>query len=61
MNAGHLFTASQWRITVLSLRRSFEVTLVPLRQILMAFNVGSHSFYGDYDQVGFQFDILIPN
>ncbi|KAL0275112.1 UNVERIFIED_CONTAM: hypothetical protein PYX00_003074 [Menopon gallinae] len=50
-SAGIYFTEDQWNIAVLALHRACDVTLTPIRQLVMAFSSGSQSFYGDANQI----------
>lgn len=51
MSVGAYFSDDQWNVASLALHRACDITLTPLRQLMMAFTAGSHSFYGDSNQV----------
>lgn len=51
MSVGSYFSDEQWNVASLALHRACDITLTPLRQLMMAFTAGSHSFYGDSNQV----------
>ena len=51
LSAGPVLTPDQWQITCLALHRACSVSLHSLKQLMVAFCPGSHSFYGDLSQV----------
>jgi len=51
LNCGAVLTESLWWLAAQSLRRAFDLTLYPLRQLMMPFHENSDNFYGDVGQV----------
>ena len=44
-------TESMWWVSADAVRRAFDVTLYPLRQLMTPFHDSSENFYGDVGQV----------
>jgi len=44
-------TESMWWLSAQAVRRAFDVTLYPLRQLITPFHNSSENFYGDVGQV----------
>ncbi|KAG8234274.1 hypothetical protein J437_LFUL006519 [Ladona fulva] len=51
LTAGPLLNREQWSVACLAIHRACAVSLHSLRQLMVAFNAGSHNFYGDVGQV----------
>jgi brefeldin A-inhibited guanine nucleotide-exchange protein 3 len=51
LSAGPVFTSEQWEIACLALHRACTISVTSLQQLIVAFNMGSQSFYGDLAQV----------
>jgi len=51
LNCGRVMTESMWWSSAQSVRRAFDVTLYPLRQLITPFHDSSENFYGDVGQV----------
>ena len=51
LNCGRVMTEHMWWMSATALRRAFDVTLYPLRQLMTPFHDSSENFYGDVGQV----------
>jgi len=51
LNCGPVMTESMWWTAAQAVRRAFDVTLYPLRQLMTPFHSSSENFYGDVGQV----------
>ncbi|XP_063243212.1 brefeldin A-inhibited guanine nucleotide-exchange protein 3 [Bacillus rossius redtenbacheri] len=51
LSTGALLSPDQWQVACVALHRACSVSLHSLRQLVVVFRPGSHSFYGDVGQV----------
>jgi len=51
LNCGPVMTELMWWQAAQTIRRAFDVTLYPLRQLMTPFHASSENFYGDVGQV----------
>ena len=51
LHCGPVMTESMWWVASEAVRRAFNVTLYPLRQLMTPFHSSSENFYGDVGQV----------
>ena len=51
VNCGAVLTEQLWWLAAQALHHAFDLTLYPLRQLMMPFHENSDNFYGDVGQV----------